>query len=186
MSPRTRTDEELMQAIDALDLEPIKVKLMDEKEGEGWTLEQADAVEKWYKRFLFLSGKYPSQPLVPTPEIDVFWHQHILDTRKYQEDCDVIFGWFLHHFPYLGMRGEDDARKLIDSATATWALYEKHFSESVQELTIAFKPEVETASCSTRPPTCACSTCGNDVIMSNAHIRPVPERSIPVNSQAWH
>jgi hypothetical protein len=33
------------EAIAALDLEPVKVKLMHQESGEGWTLEQADAVE---------------------------------------------------------------------------------------------------------------------------------------------
>ena len=46
MIPNIRTDEELMPTIDELDLEPIKFKLMDEKEGKGWTIEQADVVEK--------------------------------------------------------------------------------------------------------------------------------------------
>ncbi len=37
---------------------------------------------------------------------------HILDTRKYAADCETTFGYFLHHFPYLGLRGEEDAQAL--------------------------------------------------------------------------
>ena len=35
------------QKIQALDLEPIMVKLMDPVEGEGWTLEQVRETEVW-------------------------------------------------------------------------------------------------------------------------------------------
>jgi hypothetical protein len=38
-------NENDFHAIDALDLEPIKVKLMHEESGEGWSRARADAVE---------------------------------------------------------------------------------------------------------------------------------------------
>ena len=38
-----------------LDLESIIVKLMDEEDGEEWTLQQSILAEKWYKRFLILN-----------------------------------------------------------------------------------------------------------------------------------
>jgi hypothetical protein len=38
--------------------------------------------------------------------------KHILDTAAYREDCDEIFGRFLDHFPYFGMRDEQDAQAL--------------------------------------------------------------------------
>ena len=38
------------KAIHALDLAPLKRKLQDRKEGEGWTSIQVDLVERWYKR----------------------------------------------------------------------------------------------------------------------------------------
>ena len=37
---------------------------------------------------------------------------HILDTRKYAADCEAAFGHFVHHFPYLGLRGEEDTKAL--------------------------------------------------------------------------
>lgn len=27
---------------------------------------------------------------------------------KYAADCEAVFGYFLHHFPYVGLRGEED------------------------------------------------------------------------------
>lgn len=110
-----KTPQQMVEAIFALDLDPIKVKLMDKSEGHGWTRAQADRNELEYKRFLALLAKYPEQSIAPTSEVDKFWHGHILDTMKYAEDCNNIFGYFLHHFPYFGMRGEEDAANLVDA-----------------------------------------------------------------------
>lgn len=99
-----------------LDLEPIKFKLV--KEG-GWSLEKADRVAALYKGFLLLHALYPDDTHVPTHEIDDMWHAHILDTAKYMADCHDIFGYYLHHFPYLGLRGEADAAHADESFNAT-------------------------------------------------------------------
>ncbi|MET0855343.1 MAG: glycine-rich domain-containing protein-like [Telluria sp.] len=94
--------------IEALDLDPIKVKLMHKESGEGWTRAYADEVEFEYRRFLYLMKTFPHEQAAPLFDVDVFWHYHILDTMKYAADCDAVFGYFLHHFPYVGLRGEDD------------------------------------------------------------------------------
>jgi hypothetical protein len=91
-----------------LDLDPIKVKLMHTESGEGWTLEHANAMEFEYRRFLYLMKMFPKEQTAPLFDVDIFWHYHILDTMKYAADCEHIFGYFLHHFPYIGLRGEDD------------------------------------------------------------------------------
>lgn len=115
LSPVTRV---VWERIDSLNLDPIKIKLMDSKEGKGWTREFADRIEVQYKQFLKLASLQDSV-VVPNKYIDDFWHNHILDTRKYEEDCRSVFGFFLHHFPYLGMRGEEDRRNLADSFSST-------------------------------------------------------------------
>ena len=123
--------------ISALDLEPLMVKAMDDKEGHGWSLEKAKFVAAEYKKFLQLCLIYKDKAIVPTGEVDDFWHLHILDTQKYAEDCQTIFGYFLHHFPYFGMRGEEDSKNLHNSFEDTCKLYEKHFgvaSKEVREL----------------------------------------------------
>ncbi|MCG2585716.1 glycine-rich domain-containing protein-like [Massilia sp. TS11] len=96
------------QAIADLDLEPIKVKLMHRESGEGWSLDQANAVEFEYRRFLYLMKQFPHEATAPRQDVDIFWHYHILDTLKYAQDCERVFGYFLHHFPYIGLRGEED------------------------------------------------------------------------------
>lgn len=118
-----------MHAIAALDLEPIKVKLIHEESGEGWTLARANAVEFEYRRFLYLMQQYPHEQTAPLVDVDTFWHYHILDTLKYAADCDAVFGRFLHHFPYIGLRGEDDEAAHIRVGLRMKELYEATFGE---------------------------------------------------------
>jgi hypothetical protein len=57
------------------------------------------------------------------------WHRHILDTRAYAEDCERIFGGFMHHFPYFGMRGDADAEALADAYDETLRCYREAYGE---------------------------------------------------------
>jgi hypothetical protein len=118
-------------AIQALDLDPIKLKLMDPEEGQGWSREYADQMEVAYKRYLTLLAKFPDETIAPTKDVDKFWHGHILDTMKYAEDCENMFGYFLHHFPYFGMRGEDDAVALRAASERMHEIYEREFGETL-------------------------------------------------------
>ncbi len=122
--------EQVIAAIQALDLDPIKLKLMDPVEGHGWSREYADRMELAYKRFLILSVTYREETLAPSKDVDRFWHGHILDTLKYAEDCEKVFGYFLHHFPYFGMRGAEDAANLAAAAERTRQLYQQEFGSS--------------------------------------------------------
>jgi hypothetical protein len=121
---------DLFKAVMQLDLEPIKMKLMHAASGEGWSLEKANAVEKEYRRFLCLMKIYPDEDTAPLVDVDTFWHYHILDTMKYAADCEQVFGYFLHHYPYVGMRGEDDEQFRLDSGDRMRELYEATFGEA--------------------------------------------------------
>src|SRR6266853_3157674 len=126
-----RPVEQVIAAIEALDLDPIKLKLMDPEEGQGWSREYADRMELAYRRLLTLLATHPEETLAPSKDVDKFWHGHILDTLKYAEDCDKVFGCFLHHFPYFGMRGAEDAANLAAAAENMKRLYQQDFG-SVQ------------------------------------------------------
>ena len=121
---------ELFSAVMELDLSPIKVKLMHIESGEGWSLQKADAIEKEYRRFLCLMKLYPDEDTSPLVDVDTFWHYHILDTMKYAVDCEHAFGYFLHHYPYVGLRGEDDKQFRLDSAVRMRILYEATFGDA--------------------------------------------------------
>jgi hypothetical protein len=124
------------RAVEAIDLAPIKFKLMQE---ELWTRNYVDEVERWYRRYLFLTAKYPHLSIVVTKPIDTFWHHHILDTRKYASDCEQCFGHFLHHFPYFGMRGAEDARNLQKAFEDSLTLIEAEYGESLLDAAISTK-----------------------------------------------
>jgi len=115
------------QAIVALDLDRIKLKLMHGTSGEGWSKGKATATETEYRRFLYLHSAFPDVGIVPTLDIDTFWHYHILDTRKYAADCERAFGHFLHHHPYLGLLDDDEPGIEIEAAKKTRELYEATF-----------------------------------------------------------
>jgi hypothetical protein len=128
------TDKTLAQtiaAIEGLDLALIKFKAMRKEDGYGWSPAYADQMELAYKRYLILHAKHPEMTLAPEQDIDRFWHMHILDTRKYAADCEATFGHFLHHFPYLGLRGEADAQALQDAFAKMQALYFEEFGEAM-------------------------------------------------------
>jgi hypothetical protein len=114
-----------------IDLEMVKMKLRDHEEGQGWSFEQCDSAEIEYKRFLHLNLKYKKAAIVPNKIMDTMWHYHILDTRAYHKDSESIFGGYFYHFPYFGMRGEQDARDLEKAFDATKEKYEKEFGESM-------------------------------------------------------
>lgn len=127
--------------IQKIDFSMVKLKLRDKEDGLGWTQEKADYAEREYIRFLGLKRKYLDKDIVPNKDIDLFWHQHILDTQKYAEDCDVIFGYFLHHFPYFGIRDEADKKDLENAFEETKELYFQHFGESYLGMAKKCKPK---------------------------------------------
>ena len=113
--------------ISRLDFSMIKLKLQDADEGPGWTPERCEEVEESYRNFLTLKKAYPDREIVPNRDVDTFWHQHILDTSKYAQDCEDVFGYFLHHYPYFGMQGAEDHANLCAAFDDTAALYAHHF-----------------------------------------------------------
>ena len=121
------TLDERVARIYSMDLEPIIYKLVHSEDGTSLVLEEADDAARRYRQYLELCLRYPDQIIVPTKQIDLVWHSHILDTGKYRQDCDQVFGYFLDHFPYLGLRGVDDAANLASSFIATNELFIRHF-----------------------------------------------------------
>jgi hypothetical protein len=126
----TKPTDEIVAGIQALDLEPIVFKATHPQGDKRWPREYADFLAAEYRKFLTLLVKYPDETIAPTTEVDEFWHLHILDTRKYAADCEAVFGYFLHHFPYFGMRSEEDAKDLERAGKQWHNLYELEFGAS--------------------------------------------------------
>ncbi len=118
-------------AINEIDLSMICMKLMDPTEGEGWSRRQCAEVAEEYTRFLTLRLLFPNEDIVPNMAIDTLWHYHILDTSAYYRDCQAVFGRLLHHYPYFGMKGKEDAKQFVNAFERTKNLYEKTFNLSM-------------------------------------------------------
>ena len=93
-----------------------------------WTREDATHCCKIYKNYLWLIKIHPNATLVPTREIDEFWHNHILYTKRYTDDCQQIFGYYLHHNP---LSPNEDTTKLIREFSLTKQLYLETFNEAL-------------------------------------------------------
>jgi hypothetical protein len=117
----------LLQKINLLDLERIKIKLMDKINGKEWSQERAEDAERWYKCFMLLWAKYPNAKIVPTADIDEFWHCHILDTRQYARDCENLFGRFIHHQPSFGPGNEEQIAEHRKNVSLTKELFQREF-----------------------------------------------------------
>ena len=105
--------------IAALNLECISYKACRD---EGWSLEKIDRIEREYRVFLQmlrLKDLYGLDSVAPTRDIDKYWHHHILDTSKYQDDCQSLFGGYIHHFPYSGVFGKEDAARQSERVQKT-------------------------------------------------------------------
>lgn len=126
MTVQQRSIEQSWQAIDALDFAKIKAKLLHGK-STHWSPESLVEAEAGYRRFLKLAAKYPDAPVVPSEQVDAFWHAHIVDTRRYASDCQRIFGHVLHHDPYVGIDGPQDEARLRALAEASAWLGAREF-----------------------------------------------------------
>jgi hypothetical protein len=91
-----------------------------------WTRSDASHCCKLYKNFLYLFKKHLPISLVPTREIDEFWHNHILYTQNYFRDCANIFGHYLHHEPASPV---DNPQKLSHDFQMTKQLYFEEFNQ---------------------------------------------------------
>jgi hypothetical protein len=110
------------ESIDALEFSLLKAKLAHPEQGLGWTQAHADQVEQAYKQYLKVVLQHPEERVSPSMDVDKFWHAHILDTQRYVQDCERIFGYFLHHYPYAGMLDHDGDRVRAEAAYRLQAL----------------------------------------------------------------
>jgi hypothetical protein len=129
----SKPTQEVLAAIQALNLESVKTRLMDPELGKGWTRDYADAIEHAYKTFLSMVVKHQddAEEIMLSKDVDEFWHTHILQTMKYADDCQAVFGTFLHHAPHVGKLTNADHEKRAAQTEKTRALYEREFGGRV-------------------------------------------------------
>src|SRR5216683_3949703 len=122
-----RPVEQVIASIRALDLESVKIRLMDPELGEGWTREYAEGIEQGYRNYLTMLAKYQdhAEDILLSKDVDEFWHAHILHTMKYTEDCERVFGTYLHHNPDVGGRAPAEIERKAELVEKTRRLYQQ-------------------------------------------------------------
>lgn len=116
-----------------LDLVPVMAKLCHPTKGLGWTIERAQRGVEFYRRWLWLfTQRVPEQHLSPPPDVDSVWHMHILDTRKYAEDCNLMFGHMLHHNPFSGWESEEAEAEHQKIYRQTCEMYFRFFGNHLE------------------------------------------------------
>ena len=116
--------------IEALDLDYIVASMCAESYPlPRWTLPDATHCCRLYKNFLILIKKHHPEFLVPTREIDEFWHNHILYTKNYCRDSQAIFGHYLHHQP---LSPDENPALLVNDYLKTKQYYLEAFREPLE------------------------------------------------------
>ncbi|MBE0471593.1 MAG: hypothetical protein IBX55_19040 [Methyloprofundus sp.] len=119
--------EAVMRQVDLIDFVPHGYKLQKEY---GWSESKINYTIKLYKEWLVLQVLYEDLSFAPSQLVDEFWHMHILDTRKYMSDCNLIKKEYIHHYPYFGLTDQENEAVLESGFILTKKLYEHHFGHS--------------------------------------------------------
>ncbi|MFN7818653.1 MAG: glycine-rich domain-containing protein [Cyanobacteriota bacterium] len=108
-----------------LDFANLRCKVMhpNPNVGYGWSEAFTDRLEAEYRIFFAMHAAFPELSLPPSRVMDLFWHEHILDTRAYFSDCHHVAGRYLHHLPSFGMRNPEDASLCVDALNSERQLY---------------------------------------------------------------
>lgn len=117
------------ELIQALDLSKVKEKLKSKK-GFWWKWKNdVNKIELQYKQFLYTAAINPEEIVVPfSQDMDDLWHEHILDTSKYEKDCMAIFGKIFHHNPHLPVGSKEQ----VKAYTKTKEMYKEAFAEKAK------------------------------------------------------
>ena len=91
----------------------------------NWTLAFAERVVGEYRRYAYLACT-ADHVVVPSDEVDMAWHQHLLDTEQYWgEFCRTVLHRPLHHRPNKG--GGAGRQDHLDLYRRTLQTYERTF-----------------------------------------------------------
>ena len=116
----------------SISVDLVRAALRSEDIPSDLTIEQLNRSADRYERFLKLCAKHSEQQLVPTHDIDIMWHLHMLHPRAYYSDCMSLFGTILDHDGGFGSR--PDERPALESAFAdTSTLWNAEYGEEYSD-----------------------------------------------------
>lgn len=146
---------EVWAKIQKLDLSSVREKFKADK-GVFWRMRKsADTVEAEYRQFLYLIATNEGKVVVPwTQDLDDFWHRHILDTAKYQADCEAVFGRIVHHNPHLAVGSSQQAKAFLE----TKQMYRDAFRDKADQKKKTGSADSTSAGCGTFMPVVFCGT----------------------------
>jgi hypothetical protein len=114
--------------VEEIDLSPILWKLKNPVRGLPMSDDEIRSAETLYRQWLALNIIYPNKSIVPNDIVDTVWHTHILDTAKYAEDCQLLFGKFMHHYPYTDWLDAEMHQIKWEQTKELWLM---HFNSEV-------------------------------------------------------
>jgi hypothetical protein len=124
-------DQDLWNRLETMEIDPPGATTLFQHRLEQynkWTDAFAARVTKEYRRFLYLAAR-ADHPVTPSDTVDQAWHLHLIYTRHYwQELCDNILGFELHHEPSAG--GTVESNKFERQYEQTIASYKATFGEA--------------------------------------------------------
>jgi len=119
----TLVKEPLPVVLPDFDLSFVTEQLSSYPEYADWDESRFAEAEMEYRRFLALCRSYPDRLIGLSIDADHIWHQHVLNTRRYVDDCNNYFGAYFHHSPVV------DEVDHLESQRQTEALYLEVFGE---------------------------------------------------------
>ena len=115
MSGHPESGKGSMTALWTFDLSPVTERL--EKKGRR----DAPVVESEFRRFAALWTLHPEEDLAPSLAVDEYWHEFVLDTKRYRAFCDSAFGGYVDHVP------DDTGTGMAEEFSRAIRLYQEHF-----------------------------------------------------------
>lgn len=108
----------------------VEGRLRDEH--SDWTEERIKDAMEGYRYFFALCKAMKDLPIVPARDVDEVWHNHILFTQKYDDDCQALFGYKVHHFPYFGIQQDQAIDQCIHFLRRMPLLFQEHFGVTLK------------------------------------------------------
>lgn len=113
-------DTTFEQRLAKLDLTRVMEKVAVET---GMESSDLIAAEDLYRKFLTIKYKNPTLELAPPVIVDHVWDVHVMFTKQYRNDCDMLFGQFIDHNPHV----ESDGWDVTPAFAATQRLFQSEF-----------------------------------------------------------
>ena len=127
MTPGTQASQRdahsILELVRSIPLDRQRVRIVAK---HGLTDEEA---EKWldeYRKWVALRRCFEGAYMVPTAVVDEVWHEHIVDTRRYTDFCERVFGRYLHHEPIIDP-SENQSKSAKQAFTFTKQMWAKCF-----------------------------------------------------------